>query len=198
MFVRVNMQTVPLPATVELCQRDSGSEFLLHPYPCRITPHLLLCDPRNINIHELALFGMTPFLTWPPATPPPPGDEPVGEAVRGKPPAHASAPPTPAAACIAKFSSQDDAMFGQGVEKEFGAAAPAMGGVEKEFGAAAPAMGGVEKEFGAAAPAMGGVEKEFGAAAPAMGGVEKEFGAAAPAMVGVEKEFGAAAPAMGG
>ncbi|KAI8494009.1 hypothetical protein Bbelb_283560 [Branchiostoma belcheri] len=25
--------------------RGSGSEFLLHPYPCRITWHLLLCDP---------------------------------------------------------------------------------------------------------------------------------------------------------
>ncbi|KAI8513139.1 hypothetical protein Bbelb_097780 [Branchiostoma belcheri] len=106
----------------------SGSEFLLHPYPCRITWHLLLYDPRNINIHELALFGMTPFLTWAAKGRHPPRRRlrrrpvtspltrwggragqshrvntfPVLGGIRAQPPAHASAPPTPAAACIAK------------------------------------------------------------------------------------------------
>ncbi|KAI8517267.1 hypothetical protein Bbelb_058480 [Branchiostoma belcheri] len=127
----------------------SCSEFLLHPYPCRMTPHLLLYDPRNINIHELSLFGMTPFLTWPPATPPPPGDEPVGEAVRGKvtePPPLFSAPaPSPCSAGSARSlqhtlaprrrpqrpasqNSLPKTTPWVGVEKEFGAAAPAMGG----------------------------------------------------------------------
>ncbi|KAI8497352.1 Disintegrin and metalloproteinase domain-containing protein 17 [Branchiostoma belcheri] len=108
--------------------RGSGSEFLLHPYPCRITWHLLLYDPRNINIHELALFGMTPFLTWAAKGRHPPRRRlrrrpvtspltrwggragqshrvntfPVLGGIRAQPPAHASAPPTPAAACIAK------------------------------------------------------------------------------------------------
>ncbi|KAI8486895.1 protein kinase [Branchiostoma belcheri] len=98
------------------------------PYPCRITWHLLLYDPRNINIHELALFGMTPFLTWAAKGRHPPRRRlrrrpvtspltrwggragqshrantfPVLGGIRAQPPAHASAPPTPAAACIAK------------------------------------------------------------------------------------------------
>ncbi|KAI8486999.1 hypothetical protein Bbelb_352590 [Branchiostoma belcheri] len=48
------------------------------------------------------------------------GTFPVLGGIRAHPPAHASAPPTPAAACIAKFSSQDDAivedarLFGSG------------------------------------------------------------------------------------
>ncbi|KAI8510808.1 hypothetical protein Bbelb_117240 [Branchiostoma belcheri] len=113
------------PPAAEL---GSGSEFLLHPYPCRITWHLLLYDPRNINIHELALFGMTPFLTWAAKGRHPPRRRlrrrpvtspltrwggragqshrvntfPVLGGIRAQPPAHASAPPTPAAACIAK------------------------------------------------------------------------------------------------
>ncbi|KAI8498654.1 regulation of mitotic centrosome separation, partial [Branchiostoma belcheri] len=108
--------------------QGSGSEFLLRPYPCPITWHLLLYDPRNINIHELALFGMTPFLTWAAKGRHPPRRRlrrrpvtspltrwggragqshrvntfPVLGGIRAQPPAHASAPPTPAAACIAK------------------------------------------------------------------------------------------------
>ncbi|KAI8486043.1 hypothetical protein Bbelb_361430 [Branchiostoma belcheri] len=113
---------------ISLTVMGSGSEFLLHPYPCRITWHLLLYDPRNINIHELALFGMTPFLTWAAKGRHPPRRRlrrrpvtspltrwggragqshrvntfPVLGGIRAQPPAHASAPPTPAAACIAK------------------------------------------------------------------------------------------------
>ncbi|KAI8498001.1 hypothetical protein Bbelb_239450 [Branchiostoma belcheri] len=109
-------------------RRGSGSEFLLRPYPCPITWHLLLYDPRNINIHELALFGMTPFLTWAAKGRHPPRRRlrrrpvtspltrwggragqshrvntfPVLGGIRAQSPAHASAPPTPAAACIAK------------------------------------------------------------------------------------------------
>ncbi|KAI8507785.1 hypothetical protein Bbelb_140250 [Branchiostoma belcheri] len=57
---------------------------------------------------------------------------PVLGGIRAQPPAHASAPPTPAAACIAKVLFPRRRHVWVGVEKEFGAAAPAMGGCLKQ------------------------------------------------------------------